>query len=209
MTKPKARGGRPPKHGQALSAPLGLRLPADLMEQIDHAAAERGWSRIDEIRRRLSESFSPLSTEAGSMANVLGLMVQQIQELTGKPLHSNPFSWVALQSALRSLMSHEPSEVVIPASLLPEAQHMYGDETEQKTQEFADYIGLRVWSEHMRMLEHIDEPNYAASLTPGRRRFLEAIHQDFELHKLWAGRPKSGFIAPPKQQRKSKKEASQ
>lgn len=206
MSKSKDRGGRPPKLGQTLSAPVGLRLPTDLMQQIDEAAAERGWSRIDEIRRRLSESFSPLAAEAGAMANVLGLVVQQIQELTGKPLHTDPFSWVALHSALRLLIPPEPETVTIPELLAAEAAATYGDGAD--AHEVAGGIGARVWGEHIRMLQHIDQPNYAASLPAGRRRFLEAIHQDFALHKLWAEQPKSGFITPPKptKGRKSKKQ---
>lgn len=211
MTKPKARGGRPPKAGGAMGAPLGLRLPSDLMEKIDKAAAERGWTRIEEIRRRLADSFSPLSNDATAMANVIGLHVEQIQQLTGRPLHADPFSWIALHSALRCLIPSEPEGATLPERLEPEARAMHGDEAGSKVSDFAGYIGLRVWSEIRRMLELIDNPAYSQNLSPERRAMLESIHQDFELHKLWANIPKSGFVAPKAsatRRRPSKKEPS-
>lgn len=191
----KTISGRPPKHARAMGDPIGIRLPSELVAKIDEATQERGWTRNEEIRRRLTESFSPLSDEAGAMANVLGLIVQQIQELTGKPLHTDPFSWVALHSALRLLIPADPPGVTIPEMLAAEAAAMHdGDDVDSHAREFAEGIGTRVWATLIQNLKHVDKPNYTAGLPPGRRRFLEAIHQDFQLHKLWANTPKSGFV---------------
>lgn len=191
-----AAGGRPAKHNTAMGDPIGVRLPKELVAKVDEAAKERGWTRNEEIRRRLAESFSPLSDEAGAMGNVLALVVQQIQELTGKPFHEDPFSWIALHSALRLLVPPEPDVVAIPEALAAEAVATRGGNVDAT--DFADGVGVRVWGELMRMLKHIDQPGYAEALPPGRRRFIEAIHQDFGLHKIWAGNAKSGFVAPPK-----------
>lgn len=75
------------------------------------------------------------------MANVLSLIVQHIQELTGKPLHTDPFSWVALHSALSLLIPTDPPDVAIPEMLTADAAATYGDDVDPG--EFASSIGAR------------------------------------------------------------------
>lgn len=184
------RHGPKPRHGETM-VPVSIRMRQSEVDEIDKAAAEHArkmkvaWSRTDEIRERLQDTFAsrdPVETQARGLANLIGLIIEELQERSGEPLDTSAFNQVALHHAIATIIPKEGHEPVkIPAPLAAEAAAL---ERAGMTESYADYFGLSVAMRVFGLINSAGSPdNLLGHLSADRALLVRSIYRDLNLRK--------------------------
>ena len=183
MTKPVAkRHGPKPRHGETM-VPVSIRMRQSEIDEIDKAAGERArkmkvaWSRTDEIRERLQDTFAsrdPVEAQARGLANLIGLIVEELQQRSGEPLDTSAFNQVALHHAIAAIIPKEGHAAVkTPAPLAAEAAAL---ERAGMTKPYADYFGMSVATRVFNLINSAGSPdNLLGHLSADRALLVRSI----------------------------------
>jgi hypothetical protein len=177
--------------------PVSLRMRQSEVEEIDKVAAERArktkqaWSRTDEIRERLQDTFAsrdPVEAQARGLANLIGLIIEELQQRSGEPLDVSAFNQVALHHAIAAIIprdGHAPVKIPAPLSAEAEALKQAG-----MTEPYADYFGMSVAMRVFNLINSAGSPdNLLGHLSADRALLVRSIYRDLKLRKhlghLW------------------------
>lgn len=196
MEKRAKRHGPKPRHGETM-VPVSLRMRQSEVDEIDKAAAERArktkqaWSRTDEIRERLQDTFAsrdPVEAQARGLANLIGLIIEELQQRSGEPLDKCAFNQVALHRAIATIIprdGHQP--IKTPAPLAAEAAAL---ERAGMTEPYAEFFGMSVATRVFNLINSAGSPdNLLSHLSADRALLVRSIYRDLQLRKhlghLW------------------------
>lgn len=184
------RHGPKPRHGEAM-VPISIRMRQSEVDQVDKAAAEYArkmkiaWSRTDEIRERLQDTFAsrdPVEAQARGLANLIGLIIEELQARSGEPLDTSAFNQVALHHAIAAIIpkeGHAPVKVPAPLAADEAALGRAG-----MTEPYVHYFGLSVATQVFNLIHSAGSPNnLLAHLSADRALLVRSIYRDLNLRK--------------------------
>jgi hypothetical protein len=185
------RHGPKPRHGETM-VPVSIRMRQSEIDEIDKAAAGRAkkmkiaWSRTDEIRERLQDTFAsrdPIEAQARGLANLIGLIIEELQERSGEPLDTSAFNQVALHHAIATIIPKEGHQPVkVPARLAADAAAL---QRAGMTDPYADYFGMSVATQVFNLVNRAGSPdNLLGHLSGDRAMLVRSIYRDLNLRKL-------------------------
>jgi hypothetical protein len=107
-----------------------IRLPSAFYDMLADAADESGISVGEEIRRRLLETFGPVSEpradeKTRELLNVTAFMAEELEEFL-PPWHQDPGSYLAFVTALTQWLQQYKPEGDVALKPKPNAERLFG-----------------------------------------------------------------------------------